>query len=111
MTPDQDARYDRLEARVGRLEERQAAHHQRLITLEAANAAGAGTAVTVALLTGKVDALSTDVDELAQSIVSRDSAATAERRSLRLALLSLSGVIIAALIAGAAAVIAAGIHP
>ena len=96
---------------MGRVEERQAAHHQRLITLEAANAAGAGTAVTVALLRKGLEELSEDVVDLAKGIESRDTAAIAERRSLRLALLSLSGVIIAALIAGAAAVIAAGIHP
>lgn len=111
MSPDDTARLDRLETRTSRLEERQAAHHQRLITLESAIAAAAGQSTAIALLNVGLTELKGDVAELGNTIASRDNAQTAERRSLRLALLSLSGVIIAALIAGAAAVIAAGIHP
>jgi hypothetical protein len=65
--------------------------------------------VGFAELANSVLNLKDDVKELTEALTDRDKQATDERRSVRTALLSLTGVIIAALIAAVAAIMVAKI--
>lgn len=105
------------DARLQRLEERQAATTQRLITLEREVAVLNALPVAVARVEGAVADVRGDVVDLGSalnavrvSIDDRELQTSEERRSLRIALIALSGVILAALIAAAATIVAAGLH-
>lgn len=63
----------------------------------------------MAALEGDVRELGVLVAGLRQALEDRDRSATQERRAVRVALIGLTGVILAALISGIAAVLAAGI--
>ncbi len=104
------------DARLQRLEERQAATHQRLTTLEREVEILNALPVAVARLEGGLVDVRDDVRDLCTamaairlSIDDRELQTSEERRSLRIALIALSGVILAALIAAAATIVAASL--
>jgi chromosome segregation ATPase len=114
---------DSMETRVGRLEQQEARHSQRLqdLVAEVHNIGAevrliASTNVAVARLESSVASLHADnanlkrdMDELARALDDRDQRASDERRAVRVAMISLTAVIAAALIAGIATIIAAGL--
>lgn len=63
-----------------------------------------------ATLQGSYDGLLRELEAIRGTLNDRDRVATEERRAIRLALIALTGVILAALIAAAATIIASGAH-
>lgn len=113
----------RVEPRVGLLEQDAARHAQRLQDLVAevhtigaevrliasTNIAVARLEASVANLHADNASLRRDMDDISTALDDRDKRASEERRAVRIAMISLTGVITAALIAGIAAIIAAGL--
>jgi uncharacterized coiled-coil protein SlyX len=100
---------DTLESRVLRLEREAAALKQEVTDLSREVISLSPLTVAVARVEGQVTNLVNDVHDIQGQLKDRDKRASEERRSLKVALISLTGVITAALIGGLAAVIASGV--
>ena len=94
------------EARLGRLERQQAVSDQRLASLEARVGDLTPVATAAVRLEGAVNGLKDDVAEIKGSIQARGE----QDRSLRIALIGLSGTILVTLIGAIVAVLASSGH-
>lgn len=98
-----------LEERVGNLEQRQAALEAQLTDARREIRTLSALPVQFAELANSVLNLKDDIKEISDAISSRDRQASDERRSVRIAMLSLIGVILAAVIAAVGAIVVAKI--
>lgn len=105
-----------VEGRIGRLEQKAAALEQRVTDLGSQVTALSQLPREMERVIGQIQSVRDDVRDLGDgvrsiraSLESRDKQTTDERRSLRIALITLTGVIIAALIAAVATIVSAGL--
>jgi seryl-tRNA synthetase len=104
VTPDSSQ-----ESRLLRVERELAALKQEVTDLSREVLSLSPLTVAVARVEGQIGNLVREVKDIQDQLDTRDQRASDERRSLKVALISLTGVIGAALIGGIAAVIAAGV--
>jgi chaperonin cofactor prefoldin len=109
---------DSSETRLGQLEQEQARLGVRLQTIEQQVTDLRPLTTGLVRLEGRVSGLRDDVHDVGervsavqQSVEDKAQAQVEERRSLRVALIGLTAVIVAAMIAAAATLISAGVHP
>lgn len=106
------------DARLGQLEQEQARLGVRLQTIEQQVTDLRPLTTGLVRLEGRVSGLRDDVHDVGervsaiqQSVEDKAHAQVEERRSLRVALIGLTAVIVAAMIAAAATLLSAGVHP
>lgn len=99
MSPETD------ESRIRALEREQARMDQRLSDLATDVHGLVPLVVGVAQLQGSMERLKTDVEQIKTLLDDRDKQATDERKSVKVAMISLIAVILAALIAAGATII------
>lgn len=102
---------DSPESRIGRLEREHAQLDERVGGLSRQMRELIPLTTSLVRLEGTVGSVKEDIHELRDGIADRDKQQADERRSLRLALLGLSGTILAALIAAVVTIVASGAHP
>jgi uncharacterized coiled-coil protein SlyX len=100
---------DSPESRLLRVERELAALKQEVTDLSREVTDLSPLKVSVARVEGHVGNLVKEVQDIHTQLSNRDERASEERRSLKVALISLTGVIAAALIGGFAAILAAGV--
>jgi predicted nucleic acid-binding Zn-ribbon protein len=96
-----------LEERIRQVEQKQATLMAQMDEVRHQITVLGALPVQFAELANSVLNLKDDIQEISSTLRRRDEDATDERKSVRIALLGLTGVIIAALIAAAATIIAA----